>query len=100
MSALGQGVRLGSSASCTRSVIFGNSMFVLPRCPLPARPLRSLHLGTKAMGRRGLAELISVGKQRRCVKFHTRHTQKDLTVLIQQLTPKNSYHSGIQAESF
>lgn len=65
MSALGQGVRLGSSVSCTRSVIFGNSVFVLPRCPLPARPLRSLHLGTKAMGRRGLAELISVGKQRR-----------------------------------
>ena len=90
MSALGQGVRLGSSASCTRSVIFGNSVFVLPRCPLPARPLRSLHLGTKAMGRRGLAELISVGKQRRCVTSPYASYTNRLTVLIQELTPKNA----------
>ena len=65
MSALGQGVRLGTSTSCTHSVLFGNSVLVLPCCPLPARPQRSLHLGTQAMGRRGLAELVNVGKQRR-----------------------------------
>ncbi|DBA76456.1 TPA: Methionine aminopeptidase 1D, chloroplastic/mitochondrial [Trebouxia sp. C0005] len=65
MSALGQGVRLGGSTSCKHSVLFGNSVLVLPCCPLPARRQRSLHLGTQAMGRRGLAELINVGKQRR-----------------------------------
>ncbi len=70
MSALGQGVRLGGSTSCRHSVLFGNSVLVLPCCPLPARPQRSLHLGTQAMGRRGLAELINVGKQRRCGANH------------------------------
>lgn len=62
---VGQGMRLGSNASCTHSVLFGNSLLVLPCCPLAARPLRRLHLGTKAMGRKGLAELINIGKQRR-----------------------------------
>lgn len=67
---LGTGLRLGSSTSCKHTVMFGNSLLVLPCCTLPARParsLRSLHHSTTAMGRRGLAELISVGKQRRCV---------------------------------
>ena len=63
---LSASMRLGSSAPCKHTVLLGNNLLVLPCCPLPARPLRSLHHSTTAMGRRGLAELINVGKQRRC----------------------------------
>lgn len=59
-------MRLGSSSKCKHTVLFGNSLLVLPCCSLPARSLRSLHHSTTAMGRRGLAELISIGKQKRC----------------------------------
>lgn len=61
---LGTGMRLGVGSPCRHTVLFGNNLLVLPCCSLPARSLRSLHHSTVAMGRRGLAELINVGKHR------------------------------------
>ena len=64
MSALGQGMRLGTGKPRTHSACIGNSLLVLHRCPLPAKPLRKLRLSTTAMGRKGLAELLSLNRER------------------------------------